>query len=79
MDTGSPNVTPRVPVRWPFRILAALVVLAVAVATIGTLSLGSSHDAPSFKWQFLAGLPGMAWLARLAWHAAIHGKSPASP
>ena len=83
MDTELLNVTPRLPVRWPFRILAAIVVLAVAAATVGTLAgtlaLGRSHDAPSFKWQFLAGLPGMAWLARLAWYAAIRGKSPASP
>ena len=79
MDTELLNVTPRLPVRWPFRMLAAIVVLAVAAATVGTVALGRSHDAPSFKWQFLAGLPGMAWLARLAWYAAIRGKSPASP
>ena len=73
-----PKVRPGIPVRWPFRILAALIVLAGVVAVIGTGVMGWSEADSSLKWQFLASLPGMAWFVRLAGYAAIRGKSPAA-
>lgn len=66
MKVESLDVRPGVPVRWPFRILAALVVLAGVVDMIGASVIGWSHQAPSFKWQFLASLPGVACAASLA-------------
>ena len=77
-EMQSPNVKPRTPVRWPFRILAALVVLTGGMAIVGEVFAGSSRQEFS-KWQLLASLPGMLWLVRLAWCAAIRGTSPANP
>lgn len=77
-EMHSPSVMPRASVRWPFRILAALVVLSGAVAIIGEILAGSAHQEPS-RWQLLASLPGMLWLVRLAWCAAIQGKPPVHP
>ena len=70
-----PKVSPEVPVRWPFRILAGLIVLAGLAAMIGTGLTGWSELDPSLNWQFLASLPAVVWLVRLAGYAAVRGKS----
>lgn len=74
--TVSTDSTPRVPVRWPFRLLAALVVVAGIVATVGTLLAGWHRGEAALRWQLLASLPGVAWLVRVAWYAAVRGRSP---
>jgi hypothetical protein len=74
-----PNVRPKNSVRWPFRILASLIVAACVFGVIGNVFAGWPIETPLLKWQFLAALPGTAWLGRLAWHVAIHGRPPASP
>lgn len=68
-----------VSVRWPFRILAAFFVLFCVAALIGTVVAVWLRGPGLLKWQFLVNLPGVAWFARLAWQAAIHGdvKGPA--
>lgn len=69
----------RMPVRWPFRLLAGLIVLAGSAVVIGMAVSGWSDGLPSpLKWQLLVTLPGLAWLMRLAGNAAIKGKSPPS-
>lgn len=75
-ETTSAGSNPRVPVRWPFRVLAALVVVAGIVATFGSVLAGWHQGAATVRWQLLASLPGFAWLVRLAWCAAIYGRSP---
>ena len=75
---NAPNVRERASVRWPFRILATLIVLACVVAVVGNLVAGWQYGMPVLKWQFFAALPGAAWFVRLALYAAIHGKVPAS-
>lgn len=78
MDTQGYKLQKREPVRWPFRLLAAIIVLAAAVALVGTGAMWWSHDVTAPRWQALFALPGVAWLARLAWESAIRGRSPAS-
>lgn len=77
MSTQSPTTTPRVAVRWPFRVLAVLIILTGIAAVVGMALSGWQHGTVSARWQFLANLPGFAWLFRLAWHAAIRGRPPA--
>lgn len=79
METPSPSVNLKPSVRWPVRILAALIVLAGAVAIVGLVVAAWTQGQPLAKWQLLAGLPGILWLVRLAWYAAIQGKSPMRP
>ena len=79
METQSQSAKPMASVRWPFRILAALIVLAGVLAIIGGIVAGWSRRAPWSKWQLLANLPGVLSLVRLAWFAAINGRSPANP
>jgi hypothetical protein len=78
MITQSNGVSTRNPVRWPFRAVAALIVVAGLVAVVGVGLAWWSHGAGSPKWQMLYALPGIAWLIRSAWEAAIHGRSPTS-
>lgn len=79
MEMQSPSVNLKASVRWPVRILAALVVLAGALAIVGSVVAAWTQRQPLAKWQLLAGLPGILWLVRLAWYAAIQGKSPTRP
>jgi fatty acid desaturase len=73
------TATPYTPVlrsvRMPFRVLAALVCIMAAVAVAGTLFLMWRGT-----WVLTVGgvvmLPAMAWFIRLAFHAAVHGKTP---
>ena len=78
MQTTTINAAARTPVRWPFRLLAGFVVLAGIVATAGMALSGWHQGASSVQWQFLASLPGVAWLVRLCWYAAIRGRTPSS-
>jgi hypothetical protein len=71
MNTSTQHA--RLSVRWPFRILAVCVVVACVAALIGTGISAWSKGLASIKWQFLAALPGMVWLGRLA-YAAIRGR-----
>jgi hypothetical protein len=73
---ASTSSTRTVPARWPFRILAALVVLAGIVATIGMVVSGWYQGAAVIRWQLLASLPGLVWLGRLCWYAAFRGRVP---
>ncbi|MEY2149339.1 hypothetical protein AB7849_00295 [Rhodanobacter sp. 115] len=78
METQSHNVPSRVAVRWPFRILAAIIVLAGLVAVVGATLAWWSHGAGLPKWRMLFALPGVAWLIRVAWTSAIRGRPPVS-
>jgi hypothetical protein len=78
MEIAPIAAKPRNPVRWPFRILAALIVLAGVVVLAGTGIAVWTREQPSLQWQLLASMPGMLWFVRLGWHAAIRGKSPAT-
>jgi hypothetical protein len=78
METQSHQIPVRIAVRWPFRILAALVVLAGLAAIVGGAIAWWSHGAILPKWQMLFALPGLAWLIRVAWESAIRGRPPAS-
>lgn len=76
METQSHQMPTRAAVRWPFRILAALIVFAGLVAAAGEALAWWSRGADLPKWQMLFALPGIAWLVRLAWASAIRGRSP---
>jgi len=78
MDTQPHNVSSRMPVRWPFRILATVIVLAGLIAIAGGTLASWFHEAGLTKWQALFALPVITWLIRLAWESAIHGRPPAS-
>lgn len=78
MNTQSHNVSSRVAVRWPFRILAAIILLAGLAAVAGAALVWRPRGAGLYRWQFLFSLPGIAWLIRVTWASAIHGRSPAS-
>lgn len=77
MDVQIQAIQPRVSVRWPFRVLAALVALVGVMAVIGAM-VACWTQAPE-RWRWLAALPGMLWLIRTAWHAARHGRSWPNP
>lgn len=67
--------TRRVAVRWPFRILAALI-CAAGVVVIGGTAIALWHDSPALATnRLLVILPGTLWLLRVAAHAALHGTS----
>ncbi|HET8942862.1 MAG TPA: hypothetical protein VFN13_12840 [Rudaea sp.] len=76
-EAASISSTRNVPIRWPFRILAGLVVLADIVATVGMVISGWHQGAAVIQWQLLASLPGLVWFGRLCWYAAFRGQSPA--
>lgn len=70
------DVAHRIPIRWPFRLLAAVVVLAGVAATAG-MTLAAWHQGTGFThWQLLASLPGLVWFGRLCWYAAARGQVP---
>jgi hypothetical protein len=76
MSTPMPRTAVRQPVRMPFRVLAAFVGVAGAIAVVGT---------PFLIWRGtrvltvgdVVMLPLMAGFIRIAFHAAVHGKTPA--
>jgi hypothetical protein len=78
MDTQLHNVSPGVAVRWPFRILAAIIILAGLLAVVAMVLAWWSHGADFPRWKTLFALPGYAWLIRMAWESAFYGHPPAS-
>lgn len=76
MSTATPYIPALRPVRMPFRVLAALVCIAAAVAVTGTLFMMWRG-----AWVLTVGdvvmLPALTWFIRLAFHAAVYGKTPA--
>jgi fatty acid desaturase len=63
-------------VRGPFRLLAGFICLAGSVAVLGTAYVAWRGGAQWVPANFIVWLPGMAWLMRLAFHAALHGTAP---
>ena len=63
-------------VRGPFRLLAGFICLACSIAVIGTAYLAWWRGTQLVPANFIVWLPGMAWLMRLAFHAALHGAAP---
>ncbi len=67
------------PVRWPFRFLAAGVVLAGGVAILGcawAAFAGQAAPRHGTSAEMIASLPGAAWLLNMAWSAAVRGRAP---
>jgi hypothetical protein len=62
-------------VRVPFRVLAALLCIAAVIAIVGTLFM-MWRGARLLTVGDVVALPGMVWLLRLAFHAAMNGKTP---
>jgi hypothetical protein len=63
------------PVRAPFRLLAGLICLAVAVAIPGTAYMAWRRGT-QLPTDFIVWLPGMVWFTRLAFHATVSGTVP---
>jgi hypothetical protein len=63
------------PVRAPFRLLAGFICLACSVAVLGTAYMAWRRGT-QLPADFIVWLPGMAWLMRLAFHAAVHSIPP---
>lgn len=78
MEAAHITSTARKSVRWPFRIFAALILLLAVVAPMGYGYIAWSEGRAMLAWQLLASLPAAAWFIRFNWHAAIHGRSPAT-
>jgi hypothetical protein len=70
-------MSPRAIVRWPFRVLALVIVLAGVAAVAGRALAWRPYGAGPFEWRALLALPGIAWLVRVAWSSAIRGRPPA--
>jgi hypothetical protein len=64
------------PVRGPFRLLAGFICLAGTVAVLGTAYMAWQQGTQSVPANFIVWLPGVAWLMRLAFHAAMDGTAP---
>ncbi len=73
MNTLVVPATPRPTVRPPFRVLAALIFLADSVAILGMTYVAWKNGVQTLRVQDVVMLPGMAWLARLAFYAAVRG------
>lgn len=71
----TPAAIPQKPhsVRAPFRLLAGFICLAGSVAVLGTAYLAWRRGTQLVPLDFVVWLPGMAWIMRLAFHAAVHG------
>ena len=63
-------------VRGPFRLLAGFICLAGFVAILGTTYMVWQHGTQSVPVNFIVWLPSVAWLMRLAFHAAVDGAVP---
>jgi fatty acid desaturase len=63
-------------VRGPFRLLAGFICLAGFVAVFGTACMAWGRGTQWVPANFIVWLPGLAWLMRLAFHAALHGAAP---
>jgi hypothetical protein len=63
-------------VRAPFRLLAGFICLAGSVAILGTAYVAWRRGTQLVPADFIVWLPGVAWLLRLAFHAAVHGVAP---
>jgi hypothetical protein len=74
----TPAAIPQKPrsVRGPFRLLAGFIGLAVTVAVLGTAYMAWQRGTQSVPADFIVWLPGMAWIMRLAFHAAVAGAAP---
>jgi hypothetical protein len=75
MSASIPQIPVRRPVRMPFRVLAAVVGIAGAVALVGTPFL-IWRGAHVLTVGDIVMLPLMAWGVRLMFHAVVHGNSP---
>lgn len=78
MDKMLHETPPRRPVRWPFRLLAAALVLAGCAALAGDVLAWWSHAAAAVRWQAVVALPAVVALIRVAWTCAVHGRPPSS-
>jgi hypothetical protein len=61
----------------PFRVLAGIILMLEVVA-VGGIAFFAWRGAPGPGLTFgdALGLPLLAWFARFAYHAAVHGTSP---
>ena len=69
-------ISPNRPVRWPFRVLAALVVLAGTVAVLAAAWMIWRDPWPEQGQEIVIFLPGIAWILNLSLSAEISGRSP---
>jgi hypothetical protein len=66
-------------VRWPFRFLAALIVVLGFVGAAGGIWMFWQGVHPDHEAEIFLGLPAFAWLMNLARWAAFDGRSPIDP
>ena len=78
MIAPTANFGTRLPVRWPFRAIAAVICIAGMAAVFGVLWSVWSHDATNRTLSGLIGLPGTLMMVRVAYHAAVHRSAPAT-
>jgi hypothetical protein len=68
------SVRPR-SVGLPFRVLAALILVGSLLAFGASIAV-KLGDSPVQQLRNLIFLPGIAWMCRLCFYAAVHGRSP---
>lgn len=76
MITVAPSPEHQASVRWPFRMLAGLIVLAVLIDVVGLGYAIGSGRAPFPDLRYLVLLPALFWFVRVAGYAVVHGHSP---
>lgn len=73
----TPEITRRRPaVRAPFRVLAGLLCFMGVVLLLGMAYVAWTHGAQSLRVKDVVMAPGIVWLTRLAFYAALRGSSP---
>ena len=76
MNATAAHPKSNIPVRWPFRVLAGLIVVAGVIAITGSAYIDWAHGGTSPEVRHLLLLPGALCLVRIAWHALVEGRSP---
>ena len=66
-------------IRWPFRLLAAVMVLAALIGILGGAYSVLGHGGPRAALMLLAAAPVAALTARLCGYAALKGRAIGNP
>jgi hypothetical protein len=68
------NREPRVAIRLPFRMLAALILFFGVIAVAAVIFFTLSRSTTVISTSDAIWLPGMLWLIRLAFYACVYGE-----
>jgi hypothetical protein len=72
--SAAPVASPRIPIRWPFRLCAILILLCASVGIGGEIWRIWQGVGIGITATHLAFLPGIAWFMNILLPAAIYGR-----